>query len=264
MPSMPMPSATTQQCSPKCTPSIISPTSQGRQVLGQQLGQRGLGRGDEPAGDGRLRGAHHGLLDTRADRLQVHRIAPRRRPGQHALHRHTPEHIGVREQLIGGHRSLTGAIAHPRPAHRHPAPAHAHRPGPVPVAGRSAFGVVATLGPTRDGYVSLHHRGHHLQPRAHRQASSPSRTSPASSANATLTCSGTAGGGRVDVGLLVLLLHGGPLPRGVLGGSPEYLPQGRTQVGDRHLNFHESRDNLPTSPGGDDRVKSVVLHGRPW
>jgi hypothetical protein len=31
---------------------------------------------------------------------------------------------------------------------------------------------------------------------------------------------------------------------GVLGGSPEYLPHGRTQAGDRHLNFHESRDNL--------------------
>src|SRR3954467_4447207 len=35
-----------------------------------------------------------------------------------------------------------------------------------------------------------------------------------------------------------------PLPRGVLGPSPEYLPHGRTQAGDRHLKFHESRDNL--------------------
>jgi transposase len=41
----------------------------------------------------------------------------------------------------------------------------------------------------------------------------------------------------------VQLSHGGPLP-GVLGGSPEYLPHGRSQVGDRHLKFHESRDNL--------------------
>jgi hypothetical protein len=32
------------------------------------------------------------------------------------------------------------------------------------------------------------------------------------------------------------------LPRGVLGGSPEYLPHGRTQAGDRRLNFHESRE----------------------
>jgi hypothetical protein len=31
---------------------------------------------------------------------------------------------------------------------------------------------------------------------------------------------------------------------GVLGGSPEDLPPGRTQVRDRHLKFHEDRDNL--------------------
>lgn len=26
----------------------------------------------------------------------------------------------------------------------------------------------------------------------------------------------------------------------------QHLPQGRHQAGDRHLNFHETRDNLPT------------------
>jgi hypothetical protein len=31
---------------------------------------------------------------------------------------------------------------------------------------------------------------------------------------------------------------------GVLGGSPEDLPPGRTQVRDRHLKSHEDRDNL--------------------
>ena len=25
----------------------------------------------------------------------------------------------------------------------------------------------------------------------------------------------------------------------------QHLPQGRSQAGDRHLNFHETRDNLP-------------------
>jgi hypothetical protein len=38
-------------------------------------------------------------------------------------------------------------------------------------------------------------------------------------------------------------VHGGPLPRGVLGGSPEYLPHGRTQAGDRRLKIHELRDS---------------------
>jgi hypothetical protein len=31
---------------------------------------------------------------------------------------------------------------------------------------------------------------------------------------------------------------------GVLGRSPEDLPSGRPQVRDRHLKFHEDRDNL--------------------
>jgi hypothetical protein len=39
-----------------------------------------------------------------------------------------------------------------------------------------------------------------------------------------------------------------PFPCGVLGGSPEYLPHGRTQAGDRHLKFYETRDNLSTPP----------------
>jgi hypothetical protein len=31
---------------------------------------------------------------------------------------------------------------------------------------------------------------------------------------------------------------------GVLGRSPEDLPSGRPQARDRHLKFHEDRDNL--------------------
>jgi len=61
---------------------------------------------------------------------------------------------------------------------------------------------------------------------------------------------GHRGLARVDHPVLVVLWHGGPLPRGVLGGSPEYLPHGRTQVGDRHLNFHEIQDNLRRSASG--------------
>ena len=49
---------------------------------------------------------------------------------------------------------------------------------------------------------------------------------------------------RVDLRVLVVLAHGGPVPRGVLGGSPEYLPHGRTQAGDRRLKIHELWDNL--------------------
>jgi hypothetical protein len=44
--------------------------------------------------------------------------------------------------------------------------------------------------------------------------------------------------------LLVALTDGGPLPRGVLGRSPETYQMAKAQAGDRHLKFYESRDNL--------------------
>jgi hypothetical protein len=39
------------------------------------------------------------------------------------------------------------------------------------------------------------------------------------------------------------LLHGGPLPSGVLADA-RHLPHGRSQAGDRHHNFNKPRDNL--------------------
>jgi len=42
-----------------------------------------------------------------------------------------------------------------------------------------------------------------------------------------------------------LVIGGGPLLGfGCLWWTPEHLPHGRRQVGDRHLNFHKGRDNL--------------------
>jgi hypothetical protein len=43
---------------------------------------------------------------------------------------------------------------------------------------------------------------------------------------------------------LATLLHGGPLAVGVLWRNARHLPHGRSQAGDRHLNFYETRDNL--------------------
>ena len=43
-----------------------------------------------------------------------------------------------------------------------------------------------------------------------------------------------------------------------------HLPAGRSQAGDRHLNFHDYRDNLLLTtyahvmPKDDDRVRSIV------
>jgi hypothetical protein len=33
--------------------------------------------------------------------------------------------------------------------------------------------------------------------------------------------------------------------------TPEHLPHGRRQAGDRHLNFHKDWDNLTPTPGTD-------------
>jgi len=144
---------------------------QRRQVRGQQLGQRGLGRGDEPARDGRLRRGCGGLLDARAHRFKPHRVAPRRQPGQHPLHRHPAQHLRLGKQLIRRHRQFPRAIgrARPRPAYGYPASTQAHRPRTVPMPRRRALGIMAALGPAHRGHIGFHHRGHHLQPGAHSQ-----------------------------------------------------------------------------------------------
>jgi parallel beta-helix repeat protein len=165
----------------------------------------------EPAGDRRARGARCGLLGARPDRLQPDRVAPGRQPGQHPLHRHPPQHLGLGEQLVGGHRQLTGAVdgAHPRPAHRHPAPAQAHRPGPVPVAGRGTFGVVTALAPAHCGHVGFHHRGQHLQPGAHGESQQPFLHFAGQLGQRHAHPLRHSSRAHVDVGLLVVLPHGG-------------------------------------------------------
>ena len=186
-------------------------------------------------------------LGARSDRLQPDRVAAGRQPGEHPVQRHPPQDLGVGEQLVG-----RPPAARPEPStarirgrcDRDPAPAQAHRPGAVAVPGRGPLGVVAALGPAHRGHVRFHDRGHHLQ-------AGPDREGQQALAHLTGQLGqrhahrvGHGGLARVDLLVLVVLAHGGPLPRGVLGGSPEYLPHGRAQAGDRHLKFHETRDNL--------------------
>ncbi len=45
----------------------------------------------------------------------------------------------------------------------------------------------------------------------------------------------------------------------------QHLPQGRRQAGDRHLKFHESRDNLFAYVGGAMPILLLLsLYDRPW
>jgi hypothetical protein len=80
-------------------------------------------------------------------------------------------------------------------------------------------------------------------------ASRPSRISPASSASARSPCPALrAGSCRKAV------------PRhGVLGGSPEYLPHGRTQ-GDHHLKFTSSGTTSRAAVGGRASEGSAGAH----
>ena len=127
-PSMPIPSATTQQDSAKCTPSIINATrSSPDRSCDKQLGQGGFGHRHEPARDRRLACRRRRFADLLTDRLEPDRVAARRQPGQHLLHRHLAQDLRRAEQLIGRNRQLPGAVggAHPRTG----APAPVVRPG---------------------------------------------------------------------------------------------------------------------------------------
>src|SRR5665647_3960239 len=115
------------------------------------------------------------------------------------------------------------------------------------------------LRPARGLDIGVHHRGHHLQPGAHSQREQ------------TLLHIAGQLGHRDRHGLrqhprhrtrsvLLVVLHSGPLSWVDLAVA-QHLPQGRCQAGDRHLNFHETRDNLSFGVAPICRV--LTAHGVP-
>ena len=81
------------------------------------------------------------------------------------------------------------------------------------------------------------------------RASSPSRISAAISLHRHAHLVRHGQRARVERSSLVLLGHSGPLSWVVLADA-QHLPHGRSRAGDRHLKFHESRDNLPLQTRG--------------
>lgn len=61
---------------------------------------------------------------------------------------------------------------------------------------------------------------------------------------ATLTCSGTASALVSSSVVRYFLVTAVPCSSGCLGGRPTATAR-KASDGDRHLNFHETRDNLP-------------------
>ena len=179
------------------------------------------------------------------------RVAPGREPAEHPLHRHPAEQLGAVEQLVGRHRQFAGAVGGTDPGSGHPNPAATQGDratlGAVPV--RGTIRVVLATRPAHCGHVGLHQLLHHLQPCADREGQQPLAHVGGDLAHRHAHLLGH--GERVRVaGLgLVPLVHGGPLsPWVVFGGRP--TPTARqASGGDRHLNFHESRDNLERTPG---------------
>ncbi len=139
------------------------------QIRAEQLAERLLRRGHEPAAHRRFRRGGRGRLDRLADGFEAGAVAAGRQLGQHPLHRQAAQDLGGGEQLIGRHRHLLGAVraAHPGAAHRHPPAAQGHRAVLAAVTHRCPLRVVAALRPADPGHVRFHHRRHHLHPGRH-------------------------------------------------------------------------------------------------
>ncbi len=138
------------------------------QAAAHQLSERGLGRGDEPAGDRRLRRGRGRLPHLAARGLQPVAITTGRQPGQHLLHRQLARDLGGGEQVIGRQVQLLGPVRspNPRPGHREAPPAQGDRPSfgamPVPVT----LSVVLSARPAHPRHILVEHGGHDLQPSA--------------------------------------------------------------------------------------------------
>src|SRR2546421_557011 len=253
------------------------------QVAVQQLREGGLRRGDEPAGDRRAadrRGLRRHLL---TDRFAGGHVATRGQPGQHPLHHHGGEPVLRPEHPVGGKGTLaTIHGAGPGTSHRHPPPAQHHRPPASAVTYRGALGVVLTLRPTRRGDLRVEHRAHHRHPgsHAHCQQPFPSRPSDIGQCQPHLGRQ-ISHAPHIQFGGCVRFrhqtqcrygLHGGPLPSGVLGRSPETYHQVGLRCGTatqvprrpRHAPA-ESRNKLsgtvfgPSVQSGS--IRDVHIHG---
>jgi hypothetical protein len=144
---------------------------QARQVGGQQLGQRPLGGGDEPARHRRPGGPRAGLLGAAADRLQPMVVAAGRQLGQHPLEGELVQQLAGGERLPGGQGQLGGAVGgtDPRPVDPDAAAAEGDPAGLAAVADRGTIGIVAAPGADQPLDLGVQQAPQHPQAGPHGQ-----------------------------------------------------------------------------------------------
>ena len=130
----------------------------------------------------------------RQGRLQRHRVAAGRHPGQHPLHRHPAEQLGAGEHLIRRHRQLAGPVGGTTRGRRTGTrrPPKVTDPASVPCRSPAPLRIVLALRPATAATSASINCAITCSPAPTARASSPSRTSAAISSIAMLTCAGTA------------------------------------------------------------------------
>jgi hypothetical protein len=115
---------------------------------------------------------------------------------------------------------------------------------------RDPVGVVLALGSAHRSHISVHHRRHHLQPGAHghRQQALANIGDDFTNRHRHRLRHHQRLHGSID--RLVVLFHSGPLSFSRVDlAVAQHLAHGRHQAGDRHLKFHDVRDNLTVNSG---------------
>jgi hypothetical protein len=148
---------------------------QAGQVGREQVSQGVLGRGDEPAGDRRLRGARRRLLHRCADGLESGPVAAGGQLGQHPLQGELVQQLATAERLPGRDRHLSSAVggADSWAGDPQAAAPEGDLAGLGAMADRDPLGVVAAPWANQPVHVGVQQLTEHRDPGADREGEQP-------------------------------------------------------------------------------------------
>ena len=212
------------------------------EAAGHQILHRLLGGRDEASGDGGLGGGAGPGLDVGAHRFGHVHVAAGGHPGQHPFDDERVEQVGRAERLPGVELDLP-AVGAPGPGpfrgHRPSTEDHRTRGRPVPVPGAFDGRDPGVLRPDPTLELGLHHLVHDDEPGGRGERHQPVLDRPGHLGQGHGRLNGQVShSGRLlrlgDGHNSYFLLHGGPLPHGLLGRARS-LPVGRSQAGDHRF-----------------------------